>query len=94
MSLNAALVNIPIGVENNHQGVIDLITKEAVFFEGANGYVRNTPFSIFSQFFFSFREKIIRGEIPAEYTKQAAQWRQTMLERLADGDDVIAEKVN
>jgi aspartate/methionine/tyrosine aminotransferase len=34
-----------------------------------------------------------RGPIPEAYQKQAAEQRQTLLERLADADDFIAEKV-
>ena len=68
-------MTIPIGIEHTLAGVVDLITKEAVSFEGNNG------------------EKITRGPIPADYEKRAAEARQTLLERLADADDFIAEKV-
>ena len=34
---NAVAVQIPIGLENNHVGVIDLIHMKAVYFEGPNG---------------------------------------------------------
>ncbi|MBN1274509.1 MAG: elongation factor G [Candidatus Aminicenantes bacterium] len=36
---NAVLMQVPIGLEDNHQGVIDLVTMEAVTFEGANGEI-------------------------------------------------------
>lgn len=36
---NAAAVQIPIGAEGNHVGVVDLITQEALYFRGANGYL-------------------------------------------------------
>jgi elongation factor G len=34
---NAVMMQIPIGVEADHEGVIDLVTMEAVRFEGAQG---------------------------------------------------------
>src|SRR5690606_10319688 len=37
-------------------------------------------------------ENVRREEIPAEYKEQAAEYRQKMIEALADVDDEIAEK--
>ncbi len=34
---NAVLMQIPIGAEENFVGVVDLVTKEAVYFDGENG---------------------------------------------------------
>ena len=34
---NAVLVQIPIGAEENFCGVVDLITKQAIYFDGDNG---------------------------------------------------------
>ncbi len=34
---NAVAVQIPIGLENDHKGVVDLITMKAYYFEGPNG---------------------------------------------------------
>ena len=34
---NAVLMQIPIGAEENFQGVVDLITKKAYYFDGENG---------------------------------------------------------
>jgi elongation factor G len=36
---NSVLLQIPIGLENDFQGVVDLITMEAVYFDGENGEV-------------------------------------------------------
>jgi len=36
---NAVLLHLPIGLEDKHQGIIDLITAEAVYFDGAQGEV-------------------------------------------------------
>lgn len=37
LRLNAVLFQIPIGLENNHEGVVDLIKMKAIFFDGDNG---------------------------------------------------------
>jgi elongation factor G len=37
LSLNAAAVQIPIGLENFHEGVVDLVEKKVYRFEGPNG---------------------------------------------------------
>ena len=34
---NAVAMQIPIGLEENHVGVVDLITMKAIYFEGDNG---------------------------------------------------------
>jgi elongation factor G len=34
---NAVLLQLPVGLEDRHRGVIDLITGEAVYFDGAQG---------------------------------------------------------
>ena len=36
---NAVLLELPIGLEDKHQGVIDLISREAVYFDGAQGEI-------------------------------------------------------
>jgi elongation factor G len=37
LNLNIAAVQIPIGVQNNHDGVIDIIERKALYFQGGNG---------------------------------------------------------
>jgi len=37
LKINAIPVQLPIGVEADHEGVIDLIEQEAIYFEGENG---------------------------------------------------------
>ena len=36
---NAAAVHIPIGLEAQHKGVVDIINQKAYYFEGRLGYV-------------------------------------------------------
>eukprot|EP00485_Elphidium_margaritaceum_P017402 CAMPEP_0202727862 /NCGR_PEP_ID=MMETSP1385-20130828/185337_1 /ASSEMBLY_ACC=CAM_ASM_000861 /TAXON_ID=933848 /ORGANISM="Elphidium margaritaceum" /LENGTH=685 /DNA_ID=CAMNT_0049394105 /DNA_START=323 /DNA_END=2380 /DNA_ORIENTATION=- len=37
LELNAAMVQLPIGVEENHAGLIDLIHAQCIYFDGDNG---------------------------------------------------------
>ena len=37
LRLNAAAVHVPIGLEENHAGVVDLVTNQAITFHGDNG---------------------------------------------------------
>ncbi len=37
-------------------------------------------------------EKVIEGEIPAEYAEQAREWREKMVEKISETDDTLTEK--
>lgn len=37
-------------------------------------------------------EKVIEGEIPAEYLEKAKEWREKMVEKIAENDDALTEK--
>lgn len=37
LGLNCAAVQVPIGLENYHEGVVDLITGKSYYFEGTRG---------------------------------------------------------
>jgi len=39
LDLNAVMLQIPIGLEGDLKGVVDLVTMKAIYFEGANGEV-------------------------------------------------------
>ncbi len=71
---NAILTQIPIGLEEKHEGVVDLFTMKAIYFEGDHG------------------EKLVEKGIPEELKAQALEYRQKMIEGLADFDDGLAEK--
>ena len=42
---NAAFVQLPIGLEGNHQGVVDLVKRKAYYFEGQFGQVSNSSYN-------------------------------------------------
>jgi len=37
LRINATAIQIPMGVEKDHEGVIDLLERKALFFEGPRG---------------------------------------------------------
>lgn len=74
LRLNAILTQIPIGLEDQHKGVVDLFSMKAIYFEGEHG------------------EKVIEKEIPDNLKEQAQEYRQKLVEGLADFDDNVAEK--
>ena len=37
LRLNAAAINMPIGLEGNFEGVIDLLKMKATYFDGPSG---------------------------------------------------------
>lgn len=39
LDLNAVLMQVPIGLEDNHAGIVDLVSMKAVYFEGAMGEI-------------------------------------------------------
>lgn len=71
---NAHPVTLPIGSGDQFEGLIDLQTMEAVYFDGENG------------------ETVRREPIPDNMKEEAEQYRDSLLEALADFDDELAEK--
>ncbi len=52
LKLNAVMMQMPIGLEAQFEGVVDLVTMKAHYFDGANGEIRRTepiPDSLLSQ---------------------------------------------
>ena len=74
LGLNAVMYQIPIGLEDQHQGVVDLIQMKAAYFDGDNG------------------ENVRTEDIPDHLKAQATEYREKMIEALADVNDLIAEK--
>ena len=74
LRLNAFMANIPIGLEEKHIGIVDLVTMKAYQNEGEDG------------------EIIKEIPMPADMLDEAKEYRQIMIGKLADVDDLIAEK--
>jgi elongation factor G len=74
LKLNAVMAQIPIGLEDQHKGSVDLVTMKAYQNEGDSG------------------ETVKEIPMPADLKDQAAEYRQILIEKLADIDDSIGEK--
>ncbi|GAA2519822.1 elongation factor G [Pilimelia columellifera] len=76
--LNATplVLQIPIGTEGDHIGVVDLIEMRALTWRGETA--KGEDYAV--------------EEIPADLAEQAAEWREKLMETLADVDDAIMEK--
>ncbi len=74
------VLQIPIGAENDFIGVIDLIYQRALVWPGdAKGDV-------------TMGAKYEIQEIPADLADKAAEWREKLLETVAESDDALLEK--
>jgi len=76
LKANPVPLVIPIGAEENFEGVIDLIEMKAIVWpeEADLGSTYETR------------------EIPAEYQEQAEEYRAAMIEAVAESDDALLEK--
>ncbi|MBF4561392.1 elongation factor G [Microbacterium sp. VKM Ac-2870] len=74
------VIQLPIGAESNFLGVIDLVEMRALVWPGdAKGDV-------------TMGAKYEIQEIPADLAEKAAEYRQALLETVAETDDVLLEK--
>jgi elongation factor G len=76
--LNATplVLQIPIGLEGDHIGVVDLIGMRALTWRGET--LKGEDYAI--------------EEIPADLLDSANEWREKLIETLADVDDAVMEK--
>ncbi|MBL8060865.1 MAG: elongation factor G [Chthonomonas sp.] len=76
LGANAAPIQIPIGAESDYKGYIDLITMKAALYDKDDDTGK------------TFKET----DIPADMTDLAAEWREKMIESIADYDESIMER--
>ncbi|WP_436524020.1 elongation factor G [Actinoplanes sp. HUAS TT8] len=70
------VLQIPIGLEGDHIGVVDLINMKALTWRGETQ--KGEDYAI--------------EEIPADLVDSANEWREKLIETLADVDDAVMEK--
>jgi len=70
-----AVLQIPIGLEGDHIGVVDLVGMRALTWRGETQ--KGEDYAV--------------EEIPADLLDQANEWREKLLETMSDVDDSIAE---
>ncbi|HCC07334.1 MAG TPA: elongation factor G [Clostridiales bacterium] len=77
---NAVPIQLPIGKEDDLVGVIDLMTMEAVYFEGDKGQDM-------------VKKKVEEDTaLPTDLAKQAKEYREKMVESIAETDDALMNK--
>ena len=78
--LNAVplVTQLPWGTEGDFTGVIDLVQMKGLLWANDDKTSKGDQFDVV--------------DIPAEYADQAAEWRERLVETLADIDDTVAEK--
>jgi elongation factor G len=72
---NGVPIQLPLGTEERHRGVIDLITMKAVVWDEE-----------------SLGAKYREDEIPADDRALAAEYREKLIEAVADADEKVMEK--
>ena len=70
------VLQLPIGAESDFIGVVDLVGMRALVWRGET----------------NLGEDYVVEEIPADMREQAEEWREKLLETLAEADDEIMEK--
>src|SRR4051812_18444925 len=76
LNANALVLQLPIGNEADFIGVVDLVQMKALVWRGET----------------KLGEKYEVEDIPADMLEQAQEYRDKLIEQLADVDDAIAEK--
>jgi len=76
LNANTLVLQLPIGAESDFIGVVDLVEMHAKVWRGET----------------KMGEDYAVEEIPAELADKAAEYREKLIEQLADVDDSIAEK--
>jgi elongation factor G len=81
---NAVLLNIPIGAEDAFEGVIDLLTREALYFGGPHGqHVRREPCPE--------RLRALCEEHRNRLVEALGDLDESIMERFVEGREVLAE---
>src|SRR3954471_21500532 len=76
LGANPLIIQMPIGAENDFIGIIDLVENRALTWRGETKLGENYEIE----------------EIPADLAEQAAEYRQKLLETVAETDEVLLEK--
>ncbi|MFW5887187.1 MAG: elongation factor G, partial [Bacteriovoracia bacterium] len=87
LGLNAVMINLPIGAEENFEGVVDLVTKKAWYFDGSNGEkvrIEDAPADMESQIE-EYREKML--DAISEFDDQ-------MMEDILEGKEIAEEDIH
>ncbi|BHH82044.1 elongation factor G [Desulforhopalus sp. 52FAK] len=81
LDLNAHMMQVPIGLENDLKGVVDLITMKAVYFDGENGddiRIEEIPADLVDE----------AAEKREAVLEEVSMFSEELMEALLEGDDV------
>lgn len=84
---NAVLMQIPIGAEDQFQGVVDLITKKAYYFDGDQGQTvreEECPAELVDQM----------EEVRAEMIDKVAEYNDEVMEKYLEGEEPTEEELH
>jgi elongation factor G len=100
---HSAAIQVPIGLEDDFKGLIDLVKLKAYYFHGPNGSV----FKILHYIFRRLRllchissaysrvaycsDKIDIEEVPSDMEALVAEKRHELIETVSEVDDILAE---
>lgn len=84
---NAVMITIPIGAEDQFEGVIDLRDRRAVYFDGDNG--EKLRFEDIPE---EYQEKA--EEMRAKLVEACADFDDALMEKFLEGEEVTAEELN
>jgi elongation factor G len=76
LGVRPLVIQLPIGAENDFEGVIDLVRMKALTWRGE--VQKGEDYSV--------------EEIPAELAEKAAEYREKLVETVAEADDALMEK--
>ncbi|NP_001361284.1 elongation factor G, mitochondrial isoform 4 [Homo sapiens] len=89
---NAAFMQIPMGLEGNFKGIVDLIEERAIYFDGDFGHFLRDFLPLLWNWDRRSGSQIVRyGEIPAELRAAATDHRQELIECVANSDEQLGE---
>jgi elongation factor G len=81
LKLNAVMVNIPIGAEDQFEGVIDLLSRKALYFDGSNGeHVREADIPE------GYADKV--EEWRSKLVEAVADFDDSIMEKFLEGQEV------
>ncbi|MBO4558407.1 MAG: elongation factor G [Bacteroidales bacterium] len=75
LGANAVPICLPIGAEDNFEGIVDLIAMKAIYYDSGTELV-------------NYEIK----DIPADMLSEAQEWRDKLLESVAESDDALMAK--
>lgn len=72
LGIKPVLLHLPLGGEQDFQGVVDILAGQALFFDNAGGFKPE--------------------DVPADVAPEVERMRETMMENIAESDEVLMEK--